>query len=465
MNKEKRYVSLNIKMTTVIILGVVFMVGVYFLIGSATDHIVQNHYYSEANIKERIDNLYIDLKQYIADNDVKVEDGKKLNKWVVENKYAYLSVYTHNNNFFESALWGESGDSGTMKKITSGNAGAQANSADKPLETIDNDPIPLFQEDVKNRIVKFDDGRFYVFIDDYSETRFIEIMETSRLILCFLTLLSTILIYNRFITKRVIRLSRQVKDISEGDLGRTITIRNNDEITSLSIGVDEMRKSVIEKLENEQEAWDANCKLITAMSHDIRTPLTSLIGYLDIIDGKKYQSEEELDRYITTCRDKAFQLKDLSDKLFQYFLVFGNQENDLKLEEVDANILFEQILGEHIVELYSCGFNVDQQINLCPEGCIVKTEITYLRRVFDNVFSNIIKYADKQNPISVILEMDNNKIRIKISNKKSKGADKVESTRIGIKTCQKICNDLKGKFEISETEKDYCTEITFLTKK
>ncbi|MEG0924578.1 MAG: hypothetical protein RSE98_05975, partial [Anaerovoracaceae bacterium] len=98
MNKEKRYVSLNIKMTTVIILGVVFMVGVYFLIGSATDHIVQNHYYSEANIKERIDNLYIDLKQYIADNDVKVEDGKKLNKWVVENKYAYLSVYTHNNN-------------------------------------------------------------------------------------------------------------------------------------------------------------------------------------------------------------------------------------------------------------------------------------------------------------------------------------------------------------------------------
>ncbi|MEG0924579.1 MAG: ATP-binding protein, partial [Anaerovoracaceae bacterium] len=182
-------------------------------------------------------------------------------------------------------------------------------------------------------------------------------------------------------------------------------------------------------------------------------------------DGKKYQSEEELDRYITTCRDKAFQLKDLSDKLFQYFLVFGNQENDLKLEEVDANILFEQILGEHIVELYSCGFNVDQQINLCPEGCIVKTEITYLRRVFDNVFSNIIKYADKQSPISVILEMDNNKIRIKIFNKKSKGADKVESTRIGIKTCQKICNDLKGKFEISETEKDYCTEITFLTKK
>lgn len=455
-------------MTTVIILGVVFMVGVYFFIGPATDQIVQKHYYSETNIKKRIDNLYTDLEKYIVDNDVKAEDGKKLNKWVKEKKYAYLSVYTHNNNYFESALWGESTDSGAMKQITGDSAETEANlarAAGKTIETIDNDPIPGFQGDVKNRIVKFEDGRFYVFIDDYSEERFIEIMETSRLILCFLTLLSTILIYNRFITKRVIRLSKQVKDISEGDLDRTITIRNNDEITSLSIGVDEMRKSVIEKLENEQEAWDANCKLITAMSHDIRTPLTLLIGYLDIIDGKKYQSEEELDRYITTCRAKAFQLKDLSDKLFQYFLVFGNQENDLKLEEVDANILFEQILGEHIVELYSCGFNVDQHINLCPEGCIVKTEITYLRRVFDNIFSNIMKYADKQNPISVILEMDNNKIRTEICNKKAKGADKVESTQIGIKTCQKICNDLKGKFEISETEKDYCTEITFWANK
>ena len=68
------------------------------------------------------------------------------------------------------------------------------------------------------------------------------------------------------------------------------------------------------------------------MSHDIRTPLTTLIGYLDILDSGDYRSQEELERYIGNCKQKALQLKDLSDKMFQYFLVFGRDSLEMENE-------------------------------------------------------------------------------------------------------------------------------------
>ena len=84
----------------------------------------------------------------------------------------------------------------------------------------------------------------------------------------------------------------------------------------------------MDRMNSERAAQEANNQLITSMSHDIRTPLTSLIGYLDIISGHKYKNEQELQKYIGSCSDKAVQLKDLSDKLFQYFLVYNNEEKN-----------------------------------------------------------------------------------------------------------------------------------------
>ena len=101
---------------------------------------------------------------------------------------------------------------------------------------------------------------------------------------------------------RIITLASEVQQVSDGKLDYEIHSFHNDEIGTLSTSVDNMRNSIIQKHQNEKEAWEANTQLITAMSHDIRTPLTSMIGYLDIIEGKKYKSQEELDKYIASCR-------------------------------------------------------------------------------------------------------------------------------------------------------------------
>ncbi|NLD10800.1 MAG: HAMP domain-containing histidine kinase, partial [Clostridiales bacterium] len=260
--------------------------------------------------------------------------------------------------------------------------------------------------------------------------------------------------------RRVITLSDDVRKISEGDLKRNIATVHNDEIGKLAGSVDTMRNAILEKMDNEKAAWDANTQLITSMSHDIRTPLTSLIGYLDIIEGKKFNSYEELDKYIASCREKAFQLKDLSDKLFQYFLVFGNKDQGKNMEKLDAGILFQQILVEHVAEAISYGNNINLQYNI-PEQVMVETDISSLRRLFDYLFSNIMKYANTKFAVEVKADVIRDKIKIVLQNHIWDEAKKVESTKIGVKTCKKICEDMNGTFKAMEEEKIYTTEILF----
>ena len=284
-------------------------------------------------------------------------------------------------------------------------------------------------------------------------------MELVTLILCFLTLLITILLYNGSTLKRVGRLAAEVRQVSDGKLDNTIHAIHNDEIGMLAASVDDMRNSIIQKHQNEKEAWDANTQLITAMSHDIRTPLTSMIGYLDIIEGKKYDSEEQMEKYIHSCREKAFQLKDLSDQLFRYFLVFGNHESEKELESLDASILFQQLLAEHSAEIISYGYKVDLLFTIPTVN--VRTDISNLKRLFDNIFSNIMKYATKKKPVSIKAEFDGEGIEIEIRNGIWEQSRKVESTHIGMKTCQRICEDLKGEFSYEEVGDDFVVDIWF----
>ena len=182
------------------------------------------------------------------------------------------------------------------------------------------------------------------------------------------------------------------------------------------------------------------------MSHDIRTPLTSLIGYLDIIESGKYSSPEEEKRYIRSCRDKAFQLRDLSDKLFQYFLVFGSSGKEKKLEVYDAGILLQQIVSEHVAELMSYGYMIDFDYTV-PEKVEMAADISGLRRLFDNIFSNIMKYADKRRHVSIEASVQEGLITVRIINGVLETSRKVESNNIGLKTCEKICRDMDGTFE------------------
>lgn len=458
MSKKKKIIPLNLKMTVAVMIGILLAVGMYFLCSAIEKYTVKNVYLSDEAIKKDADAAYKDLKSYIKENDIKATDTKALSKWVKTRKYTYFFVYDNYYNIFEAGWWVDQSKVEDVDPLS----GENETLLDNSTGTIDvNARIDesTFETDDQNRIVEFADGKYYTYIDIYKYRHFEDIMDLVTMCLCFLTLLAVVLLYNKSTLLRISRLADEVQHISSGDLDSEIHHIYNDEIGTLAISVDNMRNSIIQKHQNEKDAWDANTQLITAMSHDIRTPLTSMIGYLDIIEGEKFGSEEELKKYISSCRDKAFQLKDLSDKLFQYFLVFGNKENEKTLESFDASILFQQLLAEHSAEIISYGYKADLQFNISEVN--VLTDVSGLRRLFDNVFSNVMKYGDKKYPISVSAEEVKGKIFIRVINHIPEEIKKVESTRIGLKTCEKICADLNGMFIYNEEESTFSVSISF----
>lgn len=448
MNKEKKFVSLNVQLSLAVILGILLAAVMYVFCTSFGQYLISVRFLSDTAVERNVDKVYESLETYIQEKYVKGTDVEKLSAWLKKNDYTYLYVYDNYSTYFEAG-WSEQSNIHSTD-ITVGDTYAQSG----PRIGSDN-----FDEDVKNRIVEFADQEYYVFIDVYEEQFWHEILTIVTIVCSFITLLASILVYNATVLRRIKHFSTEVQRIADGDFDGEIHIMHNDEIGMLASNVDNMRDAIVEKHESERIAWEANGELITAMSHDIRSPLTSIIGYLDIIEDKKHGDKDEVDKYIDACRSKAFQLKELSDKLFQYFLVFGNREGDAELENLDASLLFQQILGEHSAEIMSYGYKVNMQYEL-TEG-MVMTDISGLRRLFDNVFSNIVKYADQTKPVDIEIYNEDRKVKLKIKNTIPEVAKKVESTRIGLKTCARICEKMNGTFDYEETENCFAVYIEF----
>lgn len=458
MNKRKNFISLNLKITVAILVGMLLAACMYVACIWFENYVTTVRFTSDEAVERNIGEAYDDLQEYVDRYDIEATDSKALSKWMKKQAYTYLYVYDNHQVYFESGWWSDPTAENPNEKIQEENSQLYETDKNTDGPRIDKEEFYRDIADTKNRIVSFKDGEYYAFLDQYEEQHWHQLMNLVTMCLCFLTLLITILVYNGRMLKRIILLSSEVKQVSNGAWDYPVRILKNDEIGELAEGVDNMRTAIIRKHKNEKAAWEANTQLITAMSHDIRTPLTSLIGYLDIIEGKKYEDEEQLNRYISSCREKAFQLKDLSDKLFQYFLVFGKNENERVLERYDASILFQQLLSEHCAEIIGYGYRVYFQC-VIPEVDVL-IDLSGARRLFDNIFSNIMKYAEKQEVIRVSAETDDKELRIIISNKISSTAKKVESTRIGLKTCEKICADMKGTFEYEEEEFFFTAKVT-----
>ncbi|MET1168065.1 histidine kinase dimerization/phospho-acceptor domain-containing protein, partial [Bacillus velezensis] len=148
----------------------------------------------------------------------------------------------------------------------------------------------------------------------------------------------------------------------------------------------------------------ANRELITAISHDLRTPLTILLGYMDIIELNKYKTHEDLLQYIHNSREKAYQIKVLSDKLFEYFTVSSAaEEEEVEFEMYEGRALIDQLIDEQLVVLDD--IDVQVQTDAHHEEFLLEINLVAMRRVMDNIFSNIRKYADPGHPVHIQISL------------------------------------------------------------
>lgn len=355
-------------------------------------------------------------------------DKDAISEWTVAQKYVYLVFYQDDQFYYSAGWWGlddELPDSalGTEKKV-----------------------FPVY----------FRDRTLTVSIYDYSEYRLQQIWDSVLLLLSAAMFVLIMLIYSQRLTKRVVRLSKEVEQLGSKDLMGEVTIKGSDEIAALAMEINNMRHEIIHRMQTEQKAVQANTDLITAISHDIRTPLTALIGYLDLAIEGEYDSPEKLGEYLRISQEKAMQLKSMTDELFRYFLVFGQGSLTLQMENYQAEILLEQILGEHCAQLQLAGFRVKL---LIPETGEIRVDVQYLRRVFDNLFSNVEKYADRAAVVTVLAEQQAQTLHIFISNTIAPNPNHAVSTKIGLKSAHAVMEQMGGKLLITEEKQKFVVEV------
>lgn len=434
MADHKIYRSLTLKLMLVVFVALVAAVftflGVQIIGNAAVDQV----YLSEDAVRARLDTEISSFRTFVSENQVSSTDVNAVGQWNREHREIQLTI---------------KGMSTTMNSSASG------------AELVGNEFGLVIRAgdfaDAAEYAVNFRDGVFSVSIHDTSQGRYLMAVNLIAIVLAALMFLATILLYDQHLTRTIQTLSRQVRQVSRGDLQMQIQPMTHDEIGQLALDVDTMRLSIIDKLQREEAAWQANTQLITAISHDVRTPLTALMGYLEILSDDSI-SPDERRAYLEICKNNAYRLKGLTDELFGFFLVFGRPTPDQRLEQFDAATLLEQILLEHEMNLKQRGFDVRPVYSGELKGKL-RVDLTHFRRIFDNLFSNVGKYADSMRPVSVLQTVEDEDLHVTISNYIPAQSGRPESNRIGLQTCQKLITAMGGEFIQSRTKDTFTVEV------
>ena len=314
---------------------------------------------------------------------------------------------------------------------------------------------PIFM----NFTLEFSDGEAYLIVSSFIGITFIIRYVIIVLILSILLFIFLIMSFIHQKMKYILSIEEEMEYIKTGDFHHTIPYKGNDEITDLARQLNHLRDALYDNMIKEEEARTANYELVTAMSHDLRTPLTSLLGYLDILSMKIYKSDEARDEYIEKSKRKAEQIKELSDKLFNHFLVYSKDE-ELQLHLI-SNGEFMQIFNFYHEDLKEHKFEVLTKIEN-KEWKMMGDEAV-LQRIFDNIFSNIMKYAER-GIVTITLQFEQNNMILRITNRKKKSASLEKGTQIGLKSVGKLMKGLNGSFQYKQNDEEFIVELAFPVK-
>ena len=422
--------SLRMQVLWVTLAGIVLGVLVFFALTQLGALLIRDRYMSEEAVNRRKARLYADFSRYVSAQGMSGRDTAAVARWTASHEYVTIFLFA----------------AGREQQLYAGGM-------------LDPENHSGYDPQVHGRLypIRFSDGLYQVAIGDNSQVRqrlLVSIASFAAAGVCFLLLFMW---YTGRLTRRIIALSKEAAAVSAGDLERVIEAPGEDELSALADSVDEMRRSVIERMGNEKRAWEANTELITAISHDIRTPMTAVIGYLGLLCN---DTEDEATRaqLASSAYVKAMELKDLTDQLFRYFLVYGKAEIEMNPERMDARLLLEQLLGEMEFDLRDFGCTVERRDF---EGeCSVTVDPLYLKRVLDNLQSNIRKYADTAEPVEIVSELSNKVLTLRVTNAVSASQTKKESTKIGLRTCEKIMSSLGGSFAVTNDGEHFAAEMT-----
>ena len=208
-------------------------------------------------------------------------------------------------------------------------------------------------------------------------------------------------------------LSQEIQKIREEGFGRTMELQGDDEITRLCAVINEMSVQLREKEEREKRQQQSKDELITNVSHDLRSPLTSIIGYVELLKETGPEDRQRFAEYIEVVERRLTGLNGLINELFEYTKL-NSADRLPDMENRDVLELLRHILYEYKILMEAEGLTLSWQLGAESHAAHINTQ--QMVRVFQNLLENARRYADHSAPVTVTAQ-DAGRLHICITNR------------------------------------------------
>ena len=230
-----------------------------------------------------------------------------------------------------------------------------------------------------------------------------------------------------FTIEYIRKLRRSIQQVTSGNYGVQCEVEYDDELGSLAANINVLSKTLLAKekeseklkekeraaLDIERNAERQKNELITNVAHDLRTPLTTIVGYLELIKDDTALSKEDVHKYSGIAYEKSIRLQEMMDDLFE-FTKLDNADIKLNKSMINLSGLIMQMTDEFYPSFKDC--NITPIVDLPEVNIYVQGDGQLLARVFDNLISNALKYGYHNTDLKIEVSGDEKYATVKVIN-------------------------------------------------
>ena len=204
-----------------------------------------------------------------------------------------------------------------------------------------------------------------------------------------------------------------VDRIAQGDFQTEILVKGNDEFAIIAENLNKMMGEISELMDNEREVERSKNQLITNVAHDLRTPLTSIIGYMELLVNGNNIPEETRDKYLKVAYNKSLRLQKLIEDLFG-FTKLNYGKIAMNIAKVDIVKLMAQLLEEFYPNFMEN--SLEYSLESTENQVMIEADGDLLARLFDNLINNAIKYGKDGKKVSVVIRKVDDIVHVAVIN-------------------------------------------------
>ncbi len=413
---RSKFSNLEFKLLFRVMSTAVLCILIYIILINISVYYIDHMSVDMEAYKDQLNSSAEDFQNYIIENNVSCQDINAIRLWDKKQNLMHIKLIENNKVIYDSLDY--------YSRIS------------PKVSYVYFEPIKDFFHNIK-----FSDGQATLYITILFKQRLEDKLNYLVTIICILIFLISILLEFKKLVRAILEIKKGIQILEGGNLTYELKSERNDEITDLAESINRMSRELDIQRKEDERLLKKNYELVTSISHDIKTPLTTVNSYIDLIMEKKYSDLSELERYLAKIKEKSILINDLTDNLFIHFL---NKNTDFKYnyEVIIGNDFIKYLLDALEEGLRDKGYQITVKYDFKMDF-FLKVDAVQIQRVFNNLEGNLIKYALKSMPISYTARLNGNVVIIEGQNYILNN-NSLDSHGVGILNCKEILKHHQG---------------------